>query len=142
MAAKTNQSISDVLNYILRNVAPTWDGATNLALSLHTAAPGLGGSQLTAEATYVGYARVSLARNAAGAWTASVGGTASTNTGLVQFGNCTGGTLPEVITHVALGENPSGAGTVIYTGALTAPLSVNLNIQPQFAIGTLSIVEA
>jgi hypothetical protein len=142
MAAKTNQSISDVLNYILRNAAPSWGALSSLNLSLHTAAPGLGGDQLSAEATYTGYARIALTRSGAGAWTLSSGGTPSVNNALIQFGNCTGGTLPQVITHVGLGENSSGAGTLIYVGALTSALTVNLNIQPQFAISALSIVEA
>ena len=142
MAAKTNQSISDTLNYILKNVAPSWGGSSSLYLSLHTASPGLGGVQTTAEAAYTGYARINLARTAGGAWTTSAGGSASTNNALIQFGNCTGGVLPEVITHVALGENTSGTGTVIYTGALSSSLTVNINIQPQFAISALSIVEA
>jgi hypothetical protein len=141
MAAKTTQSIHDTLNKFLRNVDPSWDGTGTLYLSLHTAAVGLGGDQTSNEATYTGYARVALTRSAAGAFTAAAGGT-SNNNALIQFGNCTGGTLPETITHVSIGENASGAGTVIYTGALASPLVVNVNIQPQFAATTLVVAES
>lgn len=142
MASKTNQSISDFVNYALRGVAPSWAAASVLYLSAHTGAVGLGGDQQTNELTYTGYARVALTRTAGGIWTVSSGGSASSNNALIQFGNCTGGTLPETMTHVAIGENASGAGTVIATGALSSALVINLNIQPQFAIGALSYVEA
>ncbi len=140
MAAKTTQSINDVLNYVLRNVAPSWGGSGTIFLSLHTAAVPLGGNQLSNEATYTGYARVALTRTSSGSFTAAAG--TSSNSALLQFGNCTGGTLPEVITHVSIGENASGSGAVIYTGALASPLSVNINIQPQFNIGALVVTEA
>lgn len=133
--------MNDVLNYILRNVAPSWDGVSTLYLSLHTGAVGAGGTQLTNEATYTGYSRVALTRNSSGIFTASISGSSS-NSAAILFGNCTGGTLPETITHCAIGENSSGTGTVIYTAALASPLVINTNIQPQFAISTLVITEA
>jgi hypothetical protein len=141
MASKTTQSANDVLNYLLRNVAPSWDGASTIYGGLHTGAVGLGGDQLTNEADYTGYARVALTRNSSGAFTAA-SSASSSNNALVQFGNCTGGTLPQTITHVSLGESASGAGTVIATAALASPLVVNINIQPQFAVGTLVVTEA
>lgn len=141
MAAKTTQSANDAINFILRNVAASWDGTGTLYLSLHTAAVGLGGDQTTNEATYTGYSRVALTRSSGGSFSAAASG-ASSNNALLQFGNCTGGTLPETITHVAIGENASGSGTVIYTGALASSLVVNLNIQPQFAATTLVVAES
>lgn len=140
MASKTTQSANDVVNYLVRNVAPTWDGATTLYLSLHTGAVGLGGNQLTNEATYVPYVRVAITRNAAGTFDAAVGGVAATSA-LLQFAQCTAGTLPETLTHAALGENASGAGTVIATAALSSSIVVNVNSVPQFAIGTLTVGE-
>jgi hypothetical protein len=100
----------------------------------------LGGGQTSNEATYTGYARVALTRSAGGAWTAAASGSSSNNA-LIQFGNCTGGTLPETITHASIGENASGAGTVIASGALNSSLIVNINIQPQFAIGAAVVQE-
>lgn len=140
MADKTTQSANDVVNYLVRNAAPSWDGATTLYVSLHTGAVGLGGNQLTNEATYTGYARIPITRSGAGAFNAASAGVAVTNL-LLQFGLCTGGTLPETETHASLGENASGAGTVIVTAPLASPIVVNINSVPQFAIGTMSVGE-
>jgi len=140
MADKTTQSANDVVNYLVRNAAPSWDGATTLYVSLHTGAVGLGGDQLSNEATYTGYARVAITRSGAGAFNAASAGVALTNL-LIQFGQCTGGTLPETLTHASIGENASGAGTVIVTAALASPIVVNINSVPQFAIGTMSVGE-
>lgn len=140
MADKTTQSANDVVNYLVRNTAPSWDGASTLYVSLHTGAVGLGGNQLTNEATYTGYARVAITRSGAGAFNAAASGIALTNL-LIQFGLCTGGTLPETLTHASLGENASGSGTVIVTAALASNIVVNINSVPQFAIGTMSVGE-
>ena len=140
MASKTTQSANDFINYLLRNVAPSWDGATTLYLSLHTGAVGLGGDQASNEVAYTGYSRVALARNAGGAWAAASSGSSSNNA-LIQFGNATAGSFPITVTHCAIGENASGVGTVIATGALASSLIINLNVQPQFSIGTLVVAE-
>lgn len=140
MASKTTQSANDVVNYLVRNAAPTWDGSGTLFVSLHTGAVGLGGNQTSNEATYTGYARIPITRSGAGTFNAAAAGVAVTNA-LLQFGICTGGTLPEVITHAAIGENASGVGTVIVTGALSSSITVNINSVPQFAIGTMSVGE-
>ena len=141
MASKTTQSANDFVNFLLRNVPASWDGASTLYMSLHTGAVGLGGNQLTNEAAYVPYARIPLLRNnSTGVFDAAAAGIALNNT-LLQFAKCTGGTLPETLTHAAIGENASGAGTVIVSGALDFPLVVNINVRPQFAIGTAAVQE-
>lgn len=43
MASKTTQSANDVMNWMTRNVSPSWGGATILYASLHVGAVGLGG---------------------------------------------------------------------------------------------------
>jgi hypothetical protein len=136
MAALTIQSANDLLNYILRNVAPSWGATGTLYLSLHTGTIGSGGNQLTNEVAYTGYARVAVTRNSSGEFEPAAAG-ASENQNLIQFGNPTAGSFPITVTHVAIGENASGAGTVIEFTALNSDLIVNLNVQPQFAIGTL-----
>ena len=135
MAALTTQSANDLLNYILRNVAPSWGGSGTLYLSLHTGTIGAGGNQLTNEVAYTGYARIPVTRNSSGSFTVAASG-ASENNALLQFGNPTAGSFPLVVTHIAIGENASGAGTVIEFTALNNALTVNLNVQPQLAIGT------
>ena len=141
MASKTTQSANDFVNYMLRNAAPSWDGATTLYLSLHVGAVGLGGDQATNEISYTGYARIPILRNnSTGEFTVATTGQAQ-NQNLLQFGNATAGSFPITATHAAIGENASGTGTVIATGALASPLVVNLNINPQFPAGAVVVAE-
>lgn len=134
--SKGNTTENDLLAYIFNATAISWDGNANLFVSLHTADPGEGGNQTTNEATYTSYARVTVARTSGG-WTVS--GNTAQNTALVQFPQCTGGS--NTITHVAVGTAVSGTGQILYSGALTSPLSVSSGIQPQFAAGALSLTE-
>ena len=111
--------------------------ATSLYLSLHTANPGVGGSQLTNETTYTNYVRLAVVRTTSG-WVVPSGGVTS-NAALAQFAQC--GASGATITYVAIGTASSGAGTVLYAGALNASLAVANLIQPQFAIGALTVTE-
>jgi len=141
MASKTTQSANDVLNYMLRNAAPSWDGSTTLYLALHTGAVGLGGDQTSNEVAYTGYGRIAILRNnSTGEFTTSVAASSS-NQNLLQFGNATAGSFPITATHASIGENASSTGTVIATGALSSPLVINLNINPQFPIGSVIVQE-
>lgn len=112
--------------------------ATNLYISLHTADPGVGGSQLTNEASYTGYARLAIDRTGTG-WDAASAG-ASVNSALAQFAECTAGSA--TVTHVAIGKASSGAGLVLYAGALSASRAISAGIQPQFADSALTVTEA
>lgn len=111
---------------------------TDLYVSLHTADPGVGGSQTTSETSYTNYARVAVSRTTGG-WDAPSGG-ATANAALVQFAQC--GVTGATITYVAIGTASSGAGKVLYSGALSASRTVSAGIQPQFAIGALTVTEA
>lgn len=110
--------------------------ATNLYVSLHTADPGEAGTQATSEATYTSYARVAVIRTSGG-WTVASGEV--TNAAAVIFPECTGGT--DTITYFAVGTGSSGAGYLLYSGAVTASLAVSNGIEPQFAIGDIQISE-
>lgn len=122
--------------YTFNGTAISWNGNTNLYVALHTADPGEAGNQTTSEATYTSYARVTVARTSGGF---TVSGNQVSNTALIQFPQCTGGT--NTITHVSVGTATSGAGQILYSGALTASLSVSSGIQPQFSVGALVITE-
>ena len=111
--------------------------ATNLYLSLHTADPGVGNNQTTNETSYTNYARIAVARTTSG-WDVPSGG-ATANAALAQFAQC--GVTGATITHVAIGTAASGAGTVLYAGALSSSLAVANGIQPQFAAGALDVTE-
>jgi hypothetical protein len=110
--------------------------AGSLYVSLHTGDPGEAGNQTTSETSYTSYARVAVARTAGG-WT--VAGNAVSNTALVQFPQCTGGTA--TLTHFAVGTASSSTGKILYKGALSSSLAVSSGIQPQFAPGDLDISE-
>ena len=109
----------------------------NLYLSLHTASPGVGNNQTTNEIAYTNYVRVAVVRTTSG-WDVPSGG-ATANAALIQFAQCgiTGGTA----THVAIGTASSGAGTVLYQGALNASLAISNLIQPQFGAAALTVTE-
>lgn len=109
---------------------------TNLYVSLHTGDVGEAGDQTTNEATYTGYARVAVARTSGG-WTVTAN--AVENTAAITFGQCTAGS--NTITHFAVGTASSGAGKVLYKGALTSSLAVSTNVIPEFAAGALDITE-
>lgn len=102
-------------------------------VALHTGDPGEAGAQNTTEATYTGYARVSVARSTAG-WT--VTGNTVVNDGAVTFGLCTAGS--STCTHFSIGTDVSGAGNLLLSGALTGSLAVTAGITPSFAAGQLS----
>ena len=110
---------------------------TQLYVSLHTATPGVGGSQTANEATYGDYSRVGVPRGNTG-WTVSSG--AASNAALIQLPQCNGGS--NTITHVAIGTSLTGAGKVLYQGQLNSSLSVTNLIQPQFAINALTTTES
>ena len=111
--------------------------AGNLYLSLHTASPGVGNNQTTNETAYTNYARIAVVRTTSG-WDVPSGG-ATANAALAQFAQC--GASGATITHVAIGTASSGAGTVLYQGALSSSLAVANGIQPQFAAGALDVTE-
>lgn len=134
--SKSNTTENDFMLYTFNGTAISWDGNTNLYVALHTADPGEAGNQTTSEATYTSYARVTVARTSGGF---TVSGNQASNTALIQFPQCTGGT--NTITHVSVGTATSGAGQILYSGALTSSLSVSSGIQPQFSIGALVITE-
>lgn len=142
---KSTSASNSILALIFN--ATTWNNiaendssspATNLYLSLHTADPGVGGSQTTNETAYTNYARIAIARTTSG-WDVPSGG-ATANAALAQFAQC--GASGATLTHVAIGTDSSGTGLVLYAGALTSSLAVANGIQPQFASGALDVTEA
>lgn len=128
----SNATENDALQMFLQGTDPSYRAGATQYLALFTADPGEGAS-LAAEATYTGYARVALTK--ATAWTD--GGSTFTNADLIQFGACTAGS--NALTNFAIVDTSSGAVAMMISGALSATLNVSSGIQPQFAIGALSI---
>lgn len=134
--SKSNVAENDFMLFTFNDTAISWDANANLYVALHTADPGEAGNQQTSEANYTGYARVAVARTSGG-WT--VTGNQAVNAALVQFPQCTAGS--NTITYLSVGTLSSGTGQIIYSGALSNPLSVTSGIQPQFSAGALTITE-
>lgn len=113
-------------------------GNTNLYVSLHTGDPGEGGSQTTSECAYGAYARVAVTRASDGSgWTVS--GNQVQNTAVINFPECTSGS--ETVTHFSIGTVTSGAGQILYKGALTASRNVSSGITLQFPATSITITE-
>ena len=107
--------------------------AGSFYIALHTADPGEAGDQTTSEASYTGYARVAVAR-AAGGFTVS--GAQVSNTATIQFAECTAGSA--TVTYFTVGTASSGAGSVLYRGALSASRSISSGITPLFNAAALT----
>lgn len=105
---------------------------TDLYLALHTADPGEAGDQTTSEISYTGYARLAVVRTGSG-W--AVTGDASTPTSVspaadILFAEMTGG-AGGVATYASIGTASSGAGKILYSGALTPSITVALGVTPR-----------
>jgi len=104
---------------------------TNLYLSLHTANPGAGGNQTTSEAAYTSYARVAVARTSGGF---TISGTSVSPAANVNFPTATGGTETE--TFFGIGTASSGAGVLLYSGAISPTIAVANGVTPILTTAT------
>ena len=104
---------------------------TSLVISLHTADPGEGGTQLTNECTYGGYARVQLLRSAAG-W--SVAGNLVQPVANIDFPTASSGS--ETVTFAAVGTAASGAGKILYKGPVTPSIAIAVGTTPRLTVAS------
>lgn len=104
---------------------------TNIATSLQTADPGVGGNQSTSEAGYTSYARVNVARSGAGF-------TVSTNTvvpaGAITFPACTGSS--STVTFMTWGKTGGGASIILWSGTVTPNIAVTSGVTPSLTTAT------
>jgi hypothetical protein len=133
--SKSNTFENDLLQLIFNAVAiadiadnDATSPLTSLFVSLHTADPGEAGVQTTSEAAYGSYARVAVARTAGG-WT--VTGASVSPVANIDFPAATSGT--ETLTHAAIGTVTSGAGKILYSGAISPNIAVSTGIQPRLS---------
>lgn len=101
--------------------------AGNLYIALYTSDPGEAGSATTNETAYTGYARQAIARSGAG-WV--VTGNSVSPAANVDFPECTaspGG----AITHIGIVTSSSGAGTLLFSGALTPNITMAVGVIPR-----------
>ena len=140
--SKSNTHENDYLLLMFNNTTMTLVGdaagilqsaaAGSLYFSLHTSDPGEAGDQTTNEAAYTSYARVAVARSGAGF-------TVSTNTvalvANVTFPAGTGGS--GTATNWGLGTSSSGAGKLLYKGAISPTIVCGNGVTPQLTAGTV-----
>jgi len=103
--------------------------ATTLTVALHTADPGEAGDQTTSEATYTGYARVTVARTSGG-WT--VTGNSVVPAAAITFGACTVGS--ETISFWSVGTGV--ANKILYKGAVSPTIAVSPGVTPELTTAT------
>ena len=134
--SKSNVTENDLVKFMFQGTALPAYGSI-LYVALHTADPGEGGNQTTSEAAYPDYARVAIARTAGG-W--QVVGNQADNVVEITFPECNAsfGAGTQAQTHVSIGTASTGAGQILYSGALTAPGIIVSALQtPRFPIGAL-----
>lgn len=133
--SKTTFAENDIAKWVFQKVSPAWaSDNTNLYLALHVADPGEEGTQDAYEVSYTGYARVPVPRSALG-WVVSSG--VVSNVAAVDFGTCTSGSA--TATHMTIGTAASGAGLVLYFGALSSTVPISAGVTPHFEPGALSV---
>jgi hypothetical protein len=138
--SKGDTTENDVIKIMFRNAAntPSYLTASNLYVALHKTDPGDSGTQLTGEADYSGYARVTVAKDSTG-W--DISGNQAQNHATIAFNQCNGATGCTAY-YVSIGTADTGApGQILYLGTLTNPLAISLGIQPQFVATALTITE-
>lgn len=96
-------------------------------ISLHTADPGETGTAVTSETAYTSYARVALARSGSG-WT--VTNNVASPAANVDFPECTG-SPGGAITHFGIVTTSSGAGDLLFYGALSSSITVATGVIPR-----------
>lgn len=106
---------------------------TNLYVSLHTDDPTDSGDQTTHEATYTGYARVPVVRNAAvPGWTLSgVSPTKAHPVANIDFPMCTAGLTPEAHPYFAIGREAAGVGSLLYVGQIDPIIYISNGVTPR-----------
>lgn len=131
----SNASENQALKMFLQGTDPAYRaGATQYAALVSLLAPDEA-APIAAELTYTGYARVALTK--ATAWTD--GGSSFTNAAQILFGKRTDAGATQQAKAMVIVDTASGAITMGIIAALNDTLDINLNIQPIFAAGDVSI---
>lgn len=123
----SNATESDVLDWILKGVDPSWRAGATGYFALVTGASVDEASPMTNECTYTGYARVAATK--ASAFSGS--GSSRTNASLIQFGKRTDGGATQTATHLVWVDTASGPVNMAFIAPLDDDLQISLNIRPQ-----------
>jgi hypothetical protein len=140
--SKGNTFETELLQHIFQNAdialigdaAGLQNSATegSLYLSLHTSDPGEAGDQTSNEIAYTGYARVAVARNSGGF---TVSGNSCTLAADKDFGEMTAG-AGGTVTYFAVGTASSGAGKILYKGAVSPTQVIANGVIPRLKAAT------
>jgi hypothetical protein len=141
--SKSNTFENDLVALIfngtaIANIADNAAGSplTNLYAALHTADPGEAGNQSTSECAFTGYARQAIARNSGGF---TVSGGVATVVANINFGTCTA-SPGSAASHFSIGVAVSGATKLLYSGALSSPITIAIG-QPAIVASGSTITE-
>lgn len=104
---------------------------TNIVVALHTGDPGDAGTMSTSEIAYTSYARVNVARSAAG-WTVASG--SCSPDAAIDFPAGTGGT--GTATHFSTGKSGGGAAAILWSGTVTPNIVTGDGITPRLTTAT------
>ncbi len=139
---KGNTFENELLEHIFNNAAITLigDAAGLLAslgdgdiyVSLHTGDPGEAGDQTTSEIAYTGYARVAVSR-AGAAWTVTANSVSPAAD--IDFAEMSGG-AGGTVTFFVIGTSTSGAGKLLYSGAVSPTIAVTTGVTPRLTTAT------
>jgi hypothetical protein len=140
--SKSNVFENGLLLLVFNNAAFTGVGdaggllpsaaAGSLFVSLHTADPGEAADQTTSEIGYTSYARVAVARSGAG-WVVTANSVSPA--AAITFPLGTGGS--GTATHFGVGTATSGAGKLLYSGAISPTIVCGNGVTPRLGTGTV-----
>jgi len=131
----SNATENDTLKMHLQGVDPSYRaGATQYAALVSSDTPDEA-NPLATELTYTGYARVALTK--ASAWTDN--GSNFTNAVQILFGKRTDAGALQQAKAMVIVDTASGAVSQAIIAALNDTLDINLNIQPIFTPGGVTV---
>lgn len=131
----SNASENQALKMFLQGIDPSYRaGATQYAALVSLAAPDEA-APIAAELTYTGYSRVPLTK--ASAWTDN--GSSFDNAVQILFGKRTDAGATQQAKAMVICDTASGAINMGIIAPLNDTLDINLNIQPIFAPGDVTI---
>ena len=145
--SKSDTFENDYMKFVFNNVGIAGVGDTNgllpsatagnFWLALHVGDPGEASTQTTNETAYTGYARLAVARTAAGF---TVTGSTVNLTANADFPVCTanpGG----AITHFSIGAAQTGTGKLLYSGTLTPNITMAPSVVPRITTAANLVTE-
>ena len=129
---------TQVLSWVKGAPFPT--ALSNVYISLHSADPGVAGTNADETAAITNSAnRTTIASSALGAVSgASGGGFEITNTGVVQLTTSANNSNAITVTHFGVWDAASG-GNFLASGQLTSSVDVELGDTVQFNIGSMAV---